>query len=417
MDGDANAYLHNYKIRIYDIFMVICGLAVFAVNLSKVNVSGWKEVTVFIVMYFFSQLLPARLPQGDVFSVTIFVDLALIVIFGTPLAVIVGFGVTFITKFIFAIFGRKEAISSIFRVTAQNALVIGMAGIVYTHVNNKMFAFVLASVVYFASNVFFLYINSVLSNKALNARWLSVIKMLYINYIVLSVMAFIMTTIYHSTASQWKLFDILLFFVPILLVSHSFRLYIDIKQSYINTVKTIVAAIEANDSYTKGHSERVAELVLAVGKKIKIPERELQKLEYVTFLHDVGKIGISEDILNKPGRLSTEEYEEVKGHSLIGAEILQKIKFLSSKSDIILYHHERYDGSGYPAGLKGDNIPLEARILAIVDTYDAMTTDRPYRSAKTPAQAVQELSQLSGELYDPKLVEVFKSVLRSMGEI
>ncbi len=409
--------LENTKTKLYGFVVILAGIIVFSANLSRLDIL-WKEAAVFIVMYFLSQLLPTRLPQGDVFSITIFIDMVLIVLFGTPFAVAVGFLITIITRICCTIFGDRESMLDILKFSAQSALVIGAAGFCYSLLNDPVLAYVFSFLVYFSVGLFFLLTNSKLqSEKTSKLGRLSGIKMLSVNYVVLAIMAFTMTLIYNSSSSNWKPISILLFFVPLLLVSHSFRLYADIRQSYLKTVRTIAAAIEANDFYTKGHSERVAELALAMGKELKFPERELQNLEYVALLHDVGKIGIPETILNKPGPLSDEEYEEIKRHPAIGADILQKIEFLSTKSNVILHHHEKLDGSGYPMGLKGDNIPLEARILAIVDAYDAMTTDRPYRRAKTPKESVDELINCSGTHFDPELVEVFVYLIKKMGVI
>lgn len=410
--------MNNMKTKFYGSVVILAGTMVFAANIGRVDFSIWKETAVFIVMYFLSQLLPTRLPQGDIFSITIFIDMVLIVLFGTPFAVTIGLLVTIITRLVSNIFGNRESIFKILKFSAQSALVIGTAGFMYDLLNKQVFAYIVSFLVYFLVSIFFLYATSRLeSGKSSKLGKLSGIRMLFVNYAVLAIMAYTMTMVYKTSSSNWKLISILLFFVPILLVSHSFRLYTNIRQSYLKTVRTIAAAIEANDLYTKGHSERVSEMVLAMGKELGFPERELQSLEYVALLHDVGKIGIPETILNKPGSLSEEEYEEIKQHSAIGAEILQKIQFLSTKSNIILHHHEKMDGSGYPMGLKGESIPLGARILAIVDAYDAMTTDRPYRRARTPQEAVDELINCSGVHFDPELVKVFVRVIRKMGEI
>lgn len=408
----------DVKLQSYNYLVTFTGISVFAFCLTRVSIDGWKEITAFILVYFLSQLLPARLPQGDVFSVSVFLDMTLIALFGTPLAVTVSFGATILTRFCGNLFRHHEPVRDILKGASNNVLVIAAAGVSYSLFNNSLIAFVVSSLVYFLMSVFFLSASSVIFSKSTSkVGWFSLIKMLLINYLVLAIMAFTMILVYTGTTSEWRLFVILLFFVPILLVSHSFRLFTDIKHSYLNTVKTVAAAIEANDSYTKGHSERVAELALALGKALGIRDSELQKLQYIALLHDVGKIGISDVIVNKPGALSKEEYEKIKEHSAIGAEILKKIKFLSNKSDIILHHHERYDGSGYPAGLKGTDIPVESRILAIADAYDAMTTDRPYRQGITPGEAVGELNRCSGIQFDPELVEKFKVVLRKIGEI
>lgn len=404
--------------KLYQFLVILCGIAVVAANFNKIYFNGWKEITIFMVFYTLALLLPARFPQGDIFSVSVFADMALVGIFGMPLAVCMGFAVTLFSRIITSVLARKESLIKILGFSAQSALVIGVTGLSYNITGSSGISFLVASFVYFMCNAFFLNVNVyVFGKERLELEWESGAKILFVNYTVLAVLAYIMTVIYHHTSPEWKMFDILLFFVPILLVSHSFRLYINTKQSYMNTVKAIVAAIEANDEYTKGHSERVAEIVSTLGSELGLPSKVLEQLEYLAFLHDVGKIGISNSILNKPGLLSKDEYEVVKNHCLLGAEILKKVEFLSSKSDVVLYHHERYDGKGYPLGLKGENIPLEARILAVADAYDAMTAERPYRPAKTSVEALEEMSKLAGSQFDPRLVDALKRVLKHLGEI
>lgn len=403
--------------KIYQFVVIASGLAAVAANFTKISLVDWKEIIIFMIFYAFALLLPAKLPRGDVFAVSVFADMALVGIFGTPLAVCGGFIVTFFSRIVSSFFINKEPVIKNLGFSAQTALVIGLAGVTYSYFGDSGFGFLIASLVYFICNAFFHNVNSrVFRKESLNLEWESGEKVLFVNYIVLTVLAYIMTVIYQHTSSDWKLFNILLFFLPILLVSHSFRLYLNTKQSYMNTVKAIVAAIEANDAYTRGHSERMAVLVPALGKAVGFSEKELQKLKYLAFLYDVGKIGISDTILNKPGHLSQEEFETVKNHCELGAEILKKVRFLSSKADVVLYHHEKYDGTGYPRGLQGDDIPLEARILAVADAYYAMTTERPYRRAKTPQEALEEMDRLSGTQFDPYLVDVLKKSLRKNGE-
>jgi response regulator RpfG family c-di-GMP phosphodiesterase len=158
-------------------------------------------------------------------------------------------------------------------------------------------------------------------------------------------------------------------------------LYEDIERSYFSTVKALARAIEVKDPYTHGHSERVTEYALMIAEAMELDEREKQKLKYAATLHDIGKIGIAGRVLNKPGALTDEEYLHVKTHPLLGDTIVEPVEFLQGPRPIILHHHERFDGKGYPDGLKGDDIPLSARILSVADAFEAMRSDRPYRKA------------------------------------
>lgn len=192
-------------------------------------------------------------------------------------------------------------------------------------------------------------------------------------------------------------------------------LYEDIERSYFSTVKALAKAIEVKDPYTHGHSERVTEYALMIADRMGLDERDRQKLKYAATLHDIGKIGIAGRVLNKPGTLTEEEYTHVKTHPHLGDSIIEPVEFLQGPRPIILHHHERYDGTGYPAGLKGMEIPLCARILSVADAFEAMRSDRPYRKALPLEKAREELVRYSGTQFDPEVVEVFLGVLDAFG--
>ncbi len=181
--------------------------------------------------------------------------------------------------------------------------------------------------------------------------------------------------------------------------------------TYLFTLRALVTALDTRDAETQGHSIRVTKYTIALTKLIGIEdEREIKNIEYGALLHDIGKIGISDTILRKPSPLTKEEWEIMKTHPSIGYKILKDINFLGEASDIVLYHHERYDGTGYPHGLKGEEIPLSARIFAVADTIDSMTSDRVYRKALTWEVTAKELKELSGIQFDPIVIEAFFSV-------
>lgn len=184
-------------------------------------------------------------------------------------------------------------------------------------------------------------------------------------------------------------------------------LFNNLQKAYIDTLSALTSAIDAKDSYTRGHSERVTELSLRLATEIGLEQMEVEKIKLGGLLHDIGKIGIPEGILNKPGRLNDEEFEIIKSHPDLGLHILGKVEFLESIVPIIRYHHERFDGKGYPTGLKGEEIPLLARVVSVVDTYDAMTTDRPYRKAMTVEEALKEIDRCSGSQFDPEIAAHF----------
>ncbi|MBN2621102.1 HD-GYP domain-containing protein, partial [candidate division WOR-3 bacterium] len=178
------------------------------------------------------------------------------------------------------------------------------------------------------------------------------------------------------------------------------------------TIKALVSAMEAKDQYTRGHSERVRQYALKIARQLELNEKQMKELNYAGYLHDIGKIGIKDTLLCKVEPLTKEEYELIKRHPEIGNGILKDIKHLSSTCAIIRCEHERYDGNGYPNGLKKNEIPIGARVIAVADAYDAMTTDRPYRKAITKSQAVKILKNESAKQFDPYVVKAFLKILK-----
>jgi putative nucleotidyltransferase with HDIG domain len=175
-------------------------------------------------------------------------------------------------------------------------------------------------------------------------------------------------------------------------------------------VTIIVTILDARDPYTYEHSFRVAEYSECISKSMGLDKATHQRVHYAAHLHDIGKTGISDAVLNKPGLLTIKEMKEMQTHSRIGYNILTSIPIFSSISKIVLYHHERMDGLGYPEGLKGNQIPLESRVIAIADAFDAMTSNRSYRKAMLAEKALEEINKHKGEQFDPELVDSFNNV-------
>ena len=180
-----------------------------------------------------------------------------------------------------------------------------------------------------------------------------------------------------------------------------------LQASQIAMIITLAATIEAKDRYTHGHSERVATLSLKIAVDMELPEQQLKRLERACKLHDVGKLAISDRILNKPGKLSKEEWAEIRLHPVRGTELLSSLGFLKEIYPVVRNHHERHDGKGYPDRLKGEEIPLEARIVALADTFDAMTSERPYRRALTAEETAVEIERNLGSQFNPEIGEIF----------
>jgi HD-GYP domain-containing protein (c-di-GMP phosphodiesterase class II) len=212
----------------------------------------------------------------------------------------------------------------------------------------------------------------------------------------------------HFRQSELRLLQSMAKQISVLLANVD--LYHDLEEFVINMVKSLVFTIEAKDIYTRGHSERVNRYAMLMAERLQLDEAEKNILNWASILHDIGKIGIPESILNKPGRLNEEEFDVIKRHPKKGHKILEPLEQLASCLPSILHHHERLDGKGYPHGLKGEEIPFLARIIAVADTFDAITSNRAYRSAKAAEKALAIVEEVAGTQLDPVVVEAFKEV-------
>ena len=186
-----------------------------------------------------------------------------------------------------------------------------------------------------------------------------------------------------------------------------------LQENSLNVLRTMVNVLEHRDAYTAGHSQRVTEITVAVAMDLELAEEEVKTLRLAGLIHDIGKIGIEDHILRKPGRLDEEEYRIIKSHPEKAVRIVEPLDFLKDTIPIILHHHERYDGDGYPAGLAADNIPLGSRIISIADTFDAMTSSRAYRRARSSGEAFDELLRCRGSQFDPEIVDLFVNISKT----
>jgi putative nucleotidyltransferase with HDIG domain len=183
-----------------------------------------------------------------------------------------------------------------------------------------------------------------------------------------------------------------------------------LENAYRSTLQALTAALEARDAETHGHSERVVTFSLRLGREYGLTSAEMKALEFGSLLHDIGKIGVPDAILRKPAKLTEEEWERMREHPLHGQQILRGIKFLTGAARVVAQHHEKWDGSGYPLGLKGEDIDVCARIFSVADAFDAITSDRVYRKGRSYEVALAELDEWAGRQFDPKIVEAFHRV-------
>jgi putative nucleotidyltransferase with HDIG domain len=192
------------------------------------------------------------------------------------------------------------------------------------------------------------------------------------------------------------------------------RLYDDLRGLFYNTVETLVRTIQAKDQYTSGHSTRVSRYALLIAEKLGLSTKERHQLYLAAMLHDIGKIGVPDELLHRPGRLSDDEMDRVRNHVQLGASMIEMLGEMHPIVPLIRHHHESWDGSGYPDGMKGEEIPLISRIISVADMYDAMTSDRPYRKRRTHQEAVAEILGTTGTKLDPRVAEAFLQVLKEI---
>ena len=185
----------------------------------------------------------------------------------------------------------------------------------------------------------------------------------------------------------------------------------ELRKAFVGTVRSLVKAVDARDVATADHSDRVAAHAVEIGRTLGLGSRQVVDIWVAAFLHDLGKIGLGDDILAKPGPLTEKERRRMQRHPVVGYEILQPVPIRETIKLAVRHHHERWDGKGYPDGLAGDAIPVAARIIAVADTYEALVSDRPYRSARSPEEAVGEVTRCSGSQFDPRVVDAFLTVV------
>jgi putative nucleotidyltransferase with HDIG domain len=387
------------------------------------DVGGPIGIAFWIGLTLVASALPVKLPNGVVANVSVAPVLATIALGGPVAAGIVAFvGTTDMREV------RREIpwYGTLFNHTAivVSAVVGGLVfEVVYRSTADRSIAsgiliflgLMLAAVSYFA-------INTILAVAAVSARtgaafrtiWAQDIRAIALNLVGLAPLGWLMAQIFllPNGVGWWAT---PLFVVPLFTTRLAYHRYVETRELFEQTIGALANAVDARDKYTRGHSNRVSFIAEAMCRVMKLPESEIEKIHWAGLLHDVGKIGIRDNILLKEGPLDREERFLMNQHPTIGAEIVSPAKQLSEEAPLIKAHHEWFNGSGYPDGVEALDIPLGARILTIADAYEAMTSSRPYR--KTPLtheQAVGELEKYSGIQFDPTIVPVLVNLPREI---
>jgi len=367
----------------------------------------------FLVLSTFAEFIPVGLPRGGSITIGFPIDFLIILVYGPVFAMLI----TALSAIIGVTVKGKTSWYKIIFDASQYALSAGIAGIVYQYTGGiigfqDFFKFILpaalcASIYCFINLILVTMVISLAQGVRITTVWRINFKEILPSYLAEAPIGFLMAIMYV----QIGVGGILLFFLPLLLARRSFELYTKMRKMYLEIIRALAAAIDTKDPYTKGHSERVTQTSVDLARELSLPEREIDNIEYAALLHDIGKIGIDERILGKNDGLTSEEFKRIEEHTIMGAKIIKPVEFLKDSYKAIYHHHERYDGDGYPDGLKGEDIPISARIIAVADAYDAMGSDRPYRKKLKQDKIMKELTEQSGKQFDPEVVRALISVL------
>jgi len=373
----------------------------------------WLAILFFLTISIFAEFISVDLPVGGVISIGFPIDFVLILVYGPALAMLI----TALGALIGEIIEKKVSWYKIIFNTSQYALTAGIAGIAYqqaggvvgaSNIFRYIFPATICALTYCIVNItFFVMVVSFAQNVRIKKIWRTSIKEMIPSYIAEAPMGFLMAIVYTEVG----IVGILLFFLPLLLARRSFELYTKMRKVYLDTIRALAAAIDAKDPYTKGHSERVSEMSVILAQELNLSDNDIENIEYTALLHDIGKIGIDDSILGKKSSLTDQEFDKIKEHTIMGANIIQPVDFLKNSYRAIYHHHEKYNGKGYPDGIKSEDIPILARIIAVADAYDAMSSDRPYRKKLSKDKILKELKDQSGKQFDPGIVKAFISVL------
>lgn len=365
----AIAATHRIPITYRTVVSISAGLSFASILLLGLSLATWTTGLGYALAYGYLTLYKKRWPwYTGAFNVSTYVI------------------TTAGTAYLYEVLGGNAEIT----VSVQTSIALFSAGITYFIANSGLVQILIA----------------LRWQRNLWTSWISTVQEGGGEYFTLILLA-VLTAIVYSY-SPWAL---ILIIPPFLIVYHSLQTSQELRVQTIEAVQALADTVDSRDPYTFEHSQRMAEYAKGIAKELDLPAEEIEVIELSARVHDLGKIGITDLILQKPGRLTQEERLEVQQHVRIGAEILQEFPRYREGRDIVYYHHERYDGNGYLEGLKGDEIPIGSRVIAVADAYDAMTTDRPYRKAITHEAAVDELKKHSGTQFDPVVVGAFLKYL------
>ncbi|MDD5622120.1 MAG: HD-GYP domain-containing protein [Actinomycetota bacterium] len=372
-------------------------------------------MALFGALAFMADNLSSPLPRTGSVAVNFEISFASLILFGPSTAILVtAFSIFNIKEFVKKVPHYKHLFNA-----GQYLISIGAASIVFENTYNRAvlnffnpanigFIFLAAYIGFFLNTLLTAEAISISENKNFINMWIYNYAWLIPFKLFLIVMTIAVTFLYKL----YGLFTIIFTLLPLIIAQYAYMLRVKERKTLLNSIKQIVKIIDAKDPYTAGHSVRVAEYAEKIARKLRLNEFDVDILINIANLHDIGKVQIDLSILNKPGKYDDADWMEMKKHPEVGYEIVKEIVFLKNSANAILYHHEKIDGSGYPSGIEGDKIPLFAKILTVADAYDAMTSNRPYKTALTQKKAIKELERCSGKDFDKKISKIMIDIIK-----
>ncbi|MBN2183851.1 MAG: HD-GYP domain-containing protein [Candidatus Krumholzibacteriota bacterium] len=398
--------------RFFYAIFVITGFFFLAYFIRDLPQDRWRDILLFLVLIIIADSAQISLPKG---GASIYasspIDLAGIVLFGPAVMAVIEAVATLVTE---GVFQRRPIIKLLFNIPLL-VMTVGVSGFVYrsfgslADMSSPLFLIPLfaAGVVYYLFNTWSVsFIISFDSKRNPLVVWKQNYMWNFFHILALFPVAAVIALLYRNSG----VWTIALFIIPLFLARYSFQLYLDMRETHINTVAALTSAIEASDPFTHGHSFRVSRYALRIAREMGMTTKDMEMLEYAALLHDIGKIAVKNEVLLKVGPLTDEEWRSLRAHPGIGAEIVDKLKFLNEAGKVVRAHHERPDGTGYPNGLMGDQIPIAAHILNVVDAFDAMTSDRPYRKALPVERVLEELETYKGRQFHTEVTDLLLSL-------
>ncbi|MBE0477876.1 HD-GYP domain-containing protein [Candidatus Aerophobetes bacterium] len=405
------------ELSLYIYLVTVVGLALLIIWTVNIDIS-WETGKAFLfwaTLVFIAELFSVSLPYGGSVTLAFPIIYATLITQGPVMGVwVVSCGaLTELKK------GKNADVKKILFNCGQFTISVSGAWLAYKYTGGMVIRspdaahivpLICAATSYFVLNSFIVSTVVALEKKSsVFDMWSNNFRWAMPNYLAQTPLGFLMAMVYYQIS--WWAVTFIMF--PLFVVYWAYKLYMDMRKEHLSVIQALATAVEARDPYTEKHSQRMANYATETARELGCSIYNAEVIRYAAILHDIGKIGVSDTILSKDDSFSKEDWNKIRRHSTIGGEILSQVGgSFTEVSRIVYHHHERYNGSGYPAKIQGESIPLGSRIIAVVDAYDAMTSHRPYREALSKEKAIKELKKHAGTQFDGKVVEAFLKVLK-----